>query len=573
MSAIDEIKHVVVLMLENNSFDQMLGCMSAVYDGQNGRDRLEGVDSASPNSNADDRGGVFQQRPTVERQMNFDPMPEVEHVAIQLEGGNSGFVRDFTRKYPAASHDDRQNIMGYYPLDFLPALHPLARNFTVCDHWFASLPGPTWPNRFFALSGTASGRVDMPGDGTSGADLPGFFAQIQDTIFDRLNERQINWKVYFHDIPQSWVLKQPRAPHNAAHYFYIRQFHSDARGVADDFPEFSLIEPDYMGYGENDDHPPHDVMKAQKLIADVYNALRGNEELWASTLLVIFYDEHGGFYDHVVPPAAVPPDGLAAPYPGARGDKRFSFNQLGIRVPAILASPWVKAGVVNTVFDHTSLLKFVSEKWDLRPLDSKRVAAANSIGIALNQSRPRTETIQRITLTPEQLKVPDPELEDEAFGGRSDYHKGLKQLSGFLSSALWEETRKLAVTEAPQLYTWSLRLRARIKQSMAASLDTVRGWCEHGMAALYETSGHKFVLGEPDKVDLKHAAERNQVIRFIGTQKARAMKGLTARIDDPQKFQDDRQSVRTLSNLTGRAFHKFDRRYAVKWLRRAKPPS
>jgi phospholipase C len=93
--------------------------------------------------------------------------------------------------------------MGYYPLDFLPGLHALARNFTICDRWFASLPGPTWPNRFFALTGTSNGRVNMPDDGTHKADLPGFFQQTQDTIFDRLNERAIHWKVYFHDIPQT----------------------------------------------------------------------------------------------------------------------------------------------------------------------------------------------------------------------------------------------------------------------------------------------------------------------------------------------------------------------------------
>ena len=115
--------------------------------------------------------------------------------------------------------------MGYYPLDFQPGLLQLARNFTVCDHWFSSLPGPTWPNHFFALSGTCLGHVDMPNDGTHKADLAGYFQQTQDTIFDRLNEKQISWKVYFHDLPQSWTMKQLRAPHNAAQYYYIRRFY------------------------------------------------------------------------------------------------------------------------------------------------------------------------------------------------------------------------------------------------------------------------------------------------------------------------------------------------------------
>lgn len=364
-SAHDHIEHVVVLALENHSFDQMLGCMKEVYPG------LEGIDPQNPRSNADDKGKLFQQLPTVERQMLLDPHHEVEHVATQLQHGNSGFVLDFAKCYPDKGDEARGFIMGYYPRGFLPALHALAHEFTICDHWFASLPGPTWPNRFFALSGTSLGRVNMPDDGTHKADLPGYFQQDQDTIFDRLTEKGINWKVYFHDIPQSWVLAQQRKPHNAARYFYIREFFADARGSAKEFPSFCFIEPDFMGINENDDHPPHDIMKAEKLIADVFNSLRANEALWRSTLLVVFYDEHGGFYDHVTPPAAVPPDDHR---------EEYAFDQLGVRVPALLVSPWVEKTFVDTPFDHTSLLRYVTEKWQLRPLPSRRVAAATSIG-------------------------------------------------------------------------------------------------------------------------------------------------------------------------------------------------
>jgi phospholipase C len=197
--------------------------------------------------------------------------------------------------------------MGYYPLNFLPGLHALARNFTICDHWFASLPGPTWPNRFFALTGTSNGRVNMPDDGTHKRDLPGFFQQTQDTLFDRLNDQAVHWKVYFHDIPQTAVLTRQREPHNVARYFYIDEYYDDARGHEEEFPQFCLIEPAYTARAENDDHPPHDIMRSQKLIADVYNALRANDPLWKSTLLIVFYDEHGGFFDHIEPPAATPP--------------------------------------------------------------------------------------------------------------------------------------------------------------------------------------------------------------------------------------------------------------------------
>ena len=299
----DPIRHVVHLILENRSFDQMLGCMKAIYPD------LDGIDVRAPNTNSDIAGRVYAQAPTQIRQMlKWDPHHEVPRVAVQLENGNSGFVKDFSQQYSDSTPEARQQIMDYYGLDFLPALHPLARNFTICDRWFSALPGPTWPNRFFALTGTSNGRVNMPSDGTHKADLAGYFQQSQFTLFDRLNEKAVHWKVYFHDIPQSTVLDRQRQPHNVARYFYIDQFYEDAGGLETEFPEYCLIEPDFMGYGQNDAHPPHDIMRSEKLIADVYNAIRANEDLWASTLLVLMFDEHGGFYDHAVPPPAVAPD-------------------------------------------------------------------------------------------------------------------------------------------------------------------------------------------------------------------------------------------------------------------------
>jgi hypothetical protein len=244
----------------------------------------------------------------------------------------------------------------------------------------------------------------------------------------------------------------------------------------------------------------------------------------------------------------------------------FAFDQLGIRVPAILASPWVKAGVVDKQFDHTSLLKFVTEKWDLKPLPSKRVAAANSIGIALDQVAARTTTPRQIVLSPDQLRPPDPVLEEDAIGYLSDHHKGLRNLAFFLPSALWEETKKFGDTALPQAYTWA----ARVNQTLTASLDKVRGWCERGMAGLYETTGHKFTLAEPDKVDLKHSSERNSVVRFLGTQKARAIKGLKERIDKTNESPGHAHALRTLAALSGRPFHKYDPQHARNWLRKPK---
>src|SRR5258708_2309622 len=303
MTSADPIRHVVLLMMENHSFDQMVGCLEEV------KPDLDGVpaDAAPRRQNLDPGGKAFDQQPTRESQMDLDPKHETRNVLAQLAGGNAGFVRDFATEHPASGDVDRQNIMGYYPLWFLPALHTLGANFTVCDRWFSSLPGPTWPNRFFALTGTARGRVLMPEGWRHPALGTALFHEDQDTIFDRLSEKGKTWRVYFYDFPSSLLLVHQRRPENVIHYRPIGQFFDHVRRE-ESFPDFTFIEPKYFGSDQNDDHPPHNVFKAEKLIADVYNAIRSAPDLWSSTLLVVAYDEHGGFYDHGTPPASAPPD-------------------------------------------------------------------------------------------------------------------------------------------------------------------------------------------------------------------------------------------------------------------------
>lgn len=386
---IDPIRHVVLLVLENHSFDQMLGCFQGVVPG------VEGVDVNSPRSNEDGFGNTIYQSEMRETQMVHDPIHEHADVMEQIASGNSGFVRNFAKNYPKSSLKERQAIMGYYPRGFLPALHTLAENFTICDHWFSSLPGPTWPNRFFALSGTCSGDVRMLPTMDAQAIGDVFSVQSQDTIFDRLEEAGRRWNIFYYDIASSLLLVNMRKPAMSAKYQHIKSFFEMAEGSEREFPDFVFIEPKYYGLDQNDDHPPHNIMKAQKLIADVYNALRSNEELWESSLLVVFYDEHGGFYDHMVPPAAVPPDTKT---------EYYSFNQYGVRVPAVLISPWVSQGVEKTVFDHTSVLKYLQEKWSLKPLTA-RSDAANDIGCAI-RSEKRADTPQFIRVPYTDL-IPD----------------------------------------------------------------------------------------------------------------------------------------------------------------------
>jgi phospholipase C len=412
----DPIKHVVVLMLENRSFDQMLGSVPNV----------NGVDPANPGINYLNGTG-YKQRANAKTIIDPDPKHMYPNVRLQLESGNGKFVYDYWCEYKSgmwkylslkhwwkllSAQLDPSDIMDYFPNNGrgrLQALHTLAENFTVCDRWFSSVPGPTWPNRFFVHSGTSLGYVCMP-------EAPWFVDHLhwykQETIYRRLSQKNVRWNIYYHDIPQSLVLTDLWSFRR--NFQPIGAFFKQAKGQASDFPQYCFIEPRY-GYGivgkafaslkpfasyrvrnlkpdltklPNDDHPPHDVDQGQALIADVYTALMSNKELWNSTLLIILYDEHGGFYDHyqalpvAIPPDASKPEKLRYKYPCGKSDiLECRFDYLGVRVPAVLVSPWVKRGhVCSTPLDHTSILKYVSDKWlGHEPYLTQRVAGAHSI--------------------------------------------------------------------------------------------------------------------------------------------------------------------------------------------------
>src|SRR5262249_4288650 len=159
-------------------------------------------------------------------------------------------------------------------------------------------------------------------------------------------------------------------------------------------------EPNYMKGEQNDDHPPHSAMRAQRLLGQVYNAIRANDNLWNATLLVVVYDEHGGFFDQKEPPAAVPPDDH---------QEQYEFNLYGVRVPALLVTPWVGKGVFSEELDHTSLLRFLIDRWGLAEL-TDRVRAAKSI-VGAMQSSPRADTPASIPVPP--LAIAAPSLSPE----------------------------------------------------------------------------------------------------------------------------------------------------------------
>ena len=277
-----------------------------------------------------------------------------------------GFVDNYVRQPPANVTRDPAAVMHYFTETHIPVLCQLARQFGVSDRWHASAPCQTWPNRFFAHTGTANGYVN---------NSPTHFPYMMETVFNRLEEdAKVPWRVYFHDMPQSITLTRLWGDALTHFRYFDNDFIRDA--AAGNLPAYSFIEPRFFadpvaGKMPNDQHPPHNVSYGESLIASVYNAVRGGPG-WKNTLLIITYDEHGGCYDHVVPPAATSPGG-----PAPEG---FDFGYFGIRVPAVVVSPWVPQGSVIrppglTPFDHTSIIATLRKLFPFAPLTARDAAA------------------------------------------------------------------------------------------------------------------------------------------------------------------------------------------------------
>jgi len=274
----------------------------------------------------------------------------------------NGFVRS-----PSGSA-----AMGYWDGSDLPFYYGLASTFPVCDRWFASTFGQTYPNRRFLLCGSALGSIST----ISETDLP---APPNGTIFDTLNRNNISWRDYFTTVP-SIGLFIPTMEANVDKLARIDQFFTDA--AAGRLPSFCLVESHTTNQTEED---PQDISMGEAFVARVVNAVM-NSPTWGKTVLVFCYDEHGGYYDHVPPPRAVPPDnflpilqphggehlnGQAANVPG-------NYSRYGFRVPAVVVSPYARKNYVShVVHDHTSILSMVEHKWNLPALSNRDGAADN----------------------------------------------------------------------------------------------------------------------------------------------------------------------------------------------------
>jgi phospholipase C len=355
-AGLDKLQHIVVLMMENRSFDHMLGSLKAVNPAIDGY--VDGDAYANPDTN--NNPVKPQAKAAFQAQLQPDPDHHFPAVDLQIFGGDTsanrqpnmqGFVKSYFNQQQNLKHS--QMILYYFPKEKLPVLTTLALEFAVYNRWFASIPGPTICNRAFAHFGTSFGRVDLN---------PIYPPNPIKNVYSRLinaNPKRTA-KVYYYDTTSSTMEVANLLQNQPELFGTYGQFLKDCE--KGELPDYSFIEPNYSDHqsdrGEevaNDQHPDHNVQQGEVFIASIYQAIKNNPELWENTVLLITYDEHGGIFDHVPPPNCVADKFKASGNDTGTGVD-FHFDRLGVRVPAVLVSPWIPKGtVVDRVFDHASI--------------------------------------------------------------------------------------------------------------------------------------------------------------------------------------------------------------------------
>jgi phospholipase C len=360
-----------------------------------------------------------------------NPFPKGPYPAID----NLGFVASYVEE-GATNSKDAQDVMNCcYSEKQVPILWNLAKEFAVCDNWFSSMPGPTWPNRLFAMGGSSAGLDDSPTDSeTADWELDDGFHYQNGSFFDQLRKNERTWRLY-NDFDNRFA----KDPASGADFGWV----SIVGGLANiskvddvhdigDFPDdinniypytYTWIEPNYGDAtgdfgGGSSQHPDDSLRAGEVMIGNVYNWIR-TSPYWATSVFIVTYDEHGGFYDHVAPPAAVKPGDN---YGKGLNTNGFDFSQYGVRVPAVVISPWIPAGTVShTLYDHTSILATVENLFDVPSL-TDRDAGANDVTSLLSLDAPRADAlpfgkmakwIQTDSETTSFAAVPGPSLESD----------------------------------------------------------------------------------------------------------------------------------------------------------------
>ena len=402
---LEKVDHVVVLMLENRSFDHMLGYLSLT----GGRPEIDGLRPGLANQH---QGRTYPVHHLATTALEMDPDHSASAIDQQVaDGSMSGFVASAAATLAGRGDDDGDPgcVMGYYDGADVPVYDHLAEEFAVCDRWFSSVRGATLPNRLYAMCGVAAGsRNDRP------SHIPPLYHQP--SFVRHLDAHHISWRWYSFD-PGTLRLADVHyrlGHHHRFGYFSktglpwktifditvnqkIPSFLEDA--AAGTLRQVSWIDPAFtnfnpLGFPVNDDHPPADIKDGQDLVLAVYDALAASPQ-WDRSMLIVVYDENGGFYDHVPPPQAA-------------DDEPGMFGRYGVRVPAIIVSPWIEPRTVShTLFDHTSIIKTILSRFCPKALHQPqakgtraalglspqypglRVAQANHLGELLTRATPR----------------------------------------------------------------------------------------------------------------------------------------------------------------------------------------
>ncbi len=379
------IENIVVVMMENHSYDNILGMMQGRGDGF-----VLGSDGQPTASNPWPKKSAMPP-PRKNAMVHAFPMPnpcQEAHFPFNTwdaywtsyaSGHMDGFVK--SQSGPVS--------MGYFQPSVMPFINSLASTFPVCDRYFCSVGAQTYPNRRFLMAGTSLGLLNdtLPNDRPPNG-----------TVFEALTAHSISWSNYYSSLPSSLIWSYlGSTPGYSSHLSKTSQFFSDA--AAGTLPSVSLVDPDF---GTQSEENPQDVQYGDQFLSQVVNAVMDSPQ-WPKTMLVWCYDESGGYYDHVAPPRAVRPDSVAPIT--SPGDHQGSFNRLGFRVPAGVVSPYARPDYVShVVHDHTSVLKLIETKWNLPALTHRDYAADNLLDSVDLTSPPAF-------LTPPTLAAPvDPSL-------------------------------------------------------------------------------------------------------------------------------------------------------------------
>ena len=407
------IKHFVVVMFENRSFDALLGHLPHIppEDGVKDKDLTLNYPGGSVKMHQatgfwDPDPDPGEQWPNVNAQIwnQYSPaanggkagsaaFPNFMEAPYNIpdDAGTptmDGAALDYYWNYKwqtgrEPSHEEMQSIAAVYTPETAPVINTLAQEYGVFTRWFSEVPTCTSPNREFFLTGTSQGRIDneLIWNLT--------WSETSKTIFDLLTEKNIPWKVYYDRPTQvipvciSLLGGLRHIPEIAEHAATWEDFIADAQ--SGDLPAFSWLEPNMMFAPLTDYHPPTDIRAGEEFLATVYETVR-DSPAWESTALIICFDEHGGTYDHVPPPDIIPPDDYQSKHPP------FAFDRLGLRIPAIVVSPYTRRETVITdTFHNCSVLRSLRDRFDLGPPLTKRDTIAPSIAPVFNLSAPRTD--------------------------------------------------------------------------------------------------------------------------------------------------------------------------------------